>query len=220
MIALAEIRKKPQQQPQSKRVKKSDGGKNRHDVILPGRGKAGRLTREEDPVRHEQAIQVYLEWVKNHHKAAAAYFKVWPEKRKTMKTSTASRLAMREIAYARSQGIDRDVIAAYIANGLTAPRLALENEKRLNAMTLKEVVDSEVIRPRGIKGYPAKPPFVLTLRKTIEVEDNTTRMRGTELLADVHGARKIQESGGSRQNVAIIYVIGGKINKQRQQRIT
>jgi hypothetical protein len=219
MTAVAEIKKKPQQ-PQSKKLKRSDGGKNRHDVIIAGRGKSGRLTREEDPVRHEQAIQVYLEWVRNHHKAATAYFKVWPEKRRTMKTATASRLAMREIAYAKSQGFDRDVIAAYIANGLTAPRLALENEKRLNANTLKDIVKSEIIRPRGIKGMLAKEPFVLTMRQTIEVEDNSTRMRATELLADVHGARKIPAGGEVQQNVGIIYVVGGKIMKKRQERIT
>jgi hypothetical protein len=216
--ALAEIKKKPQV-PQSKRVNKSDGGKNRHDVIVPGRGKKGRLTREEDPVRHEQAIQVYLEWTGNHHKAAAAYFKVWPEKRRTMKTATASRLAMREIAYAKSKGADTKVVEAFIAGGQSAVRLAVENEKRLNANTLKEIVKSEVIRPRSRKGAPAKMPYVLTQRETIEVEDNATRMRATELLADVHGARKQVAGGGVQQNVGIIYVVGGKIMKKKQERI-
>jgi len=215
--ALAEIKKKPQQNSQAKKVNKS--GKNRHDVILPGRGKRGRLTREEDPVRHEQAIQVYLEWTQNHHKAATAYFKVWPEKRKTMKTATASRMAMREIAYAKSQGADTKVVEAFIAGGQSAVRLAVENEKRLNANTLKEIVKSEVIRPRSRKGAPAKMPYVLTQRETIEVEDNATRMRATELLADVHGARKQVAGGGVQQNVGIIYVVGGKIKKKRQERI-
>ena len=217
MPALAEIKKKPQQNSQAKKVNKS--GKNRHDVILPGRGKRGRLTREEDPVRHEQAIQVYLEWTQNHHKAATAYFKVWPEKRKTMKTATASRMAMREIAYAKSQGADTKVVEAFIAGGQSAVRLAVENEKRLNANTLKEIVKSEVIRPRSRKGAPAKMPYVLTQRETIEVEDNATRMRATELLADVHGARKQVAGGGVQQNVGIIYVVGGKIKKKRQERI-
>ena len=217
MSALAEIKKKPQRNSQAKKVNKS--GKNRHDVILPGRGKRGRLTREEDPVRHEQAIQVYLEWTQNHHKAATAYFKVWPEKRRTMKTATASRMAMREIAYAKSKGADTKVVEAFIAGGQSAVRLAVENEKRLNANTLKEIVKSEVIRPRSRKGAAAKMPYVLTQRETIEVEDNATRMRATELLADVHGARKVPAGGGVQQNVGIIYVIGGKIMKKRQERI-
>ena len=83
-------------------------------------------------------------------------------------------------------------------------------------MTLREIVKSRLMKRKNKDGRYRN--VVLTTRDTEKVEDNTTRMRATELLADVLGARKLL-AGGVQQNVGIIYVVGGKIIKKRQERI-
>jgi hypothetical protein len=83
-------------------------------------------------------------------------------------------------------------------------------------MTLREIVKSRLMKRKNKDGRYRN--VVLITRDTEKVEDNTTRMRATELLADVLGARKLPP-GGVQQNVGIIYVIGGKITKKRQERL-
>ena len=224
IIAKKRQRSKPDAQSENTPVKrKHRSGKNKYDVIRAGRGQGGRRSTAEDAVRHQLAMETYYQWrgvTKAHAplSMAEAYFRTYPEKRKRMTAAVATRLAVREIAYAKEHGAEDDVLQAYKARGLDAVRLAAEHELRLRANTLKEVVKSEVIRPRSKKGKPGKRAYVLTQRETIEVEDNATRMRATELLADVHSARKTP-AGGVQQNVGIIYVLGGKIMKKRQERL-
>jgi hypothetical protein len=62
--------------------------------------------------------------------------------------------------------------------GLDIPRVGYETDQRLKAMTLKNV--KVIIEPKNGQKFK---PFVV--EKTIEVEDNSTRMRATELLKDI-----------------------------------
>ena len=146
-----------------------------------------------------------------------AYFKVFPERK--AKEKSGGEIAKRLIDRYKTQYAE-DLAEMLRLHGLTEERLAVELGLRLKANTLREIVKSKIVKPKAEKqGMPAKPPFVLTTRDTEEVEDNATRMRATELLADVHGARKQVAGGGVQQNVGIIYVVGGKIMKKKQERI-
>ena len=146
---------------------------------------------------------------------ARAYRKVFPHRKALPRVaSTQARLLIERYMREHSE----DLKEMFLLHGLGEDRLAVEVDQRLRANTLREIVKSEVIRPRSSKGKPAQRPYVLTTRYTEEVEDNATRMRATELLADVHGARKTP-AGGVQQNVGIIYVLGGKIMKKRQERL-
>jgi hypothetical protein len=146
---------------------------------------------------------------------AKAYRKVFPHRQQRLKNaSTQAHLLvdrfMREHA--------RDLQEMLIMHGLGEDRFAQELDKRYKAKTLDEVVKSEAKKVRLKDGRESYK--VITLRETIEVEDNATRMRATELHADVLGARKSAGAGaGIQQNVAVIYVVGGKIKKKRQERI-
>jgi hypothetical protein len=205
MPALAEIKKKPQRQ-----------------LPEPKKGKGGGVV-ESRPLRPGESTPVHLirELVRLHELYGVpyrrAYFKVFPERRATEKSG--GEIAKRLIDRYKTQYIE-ELAEMLRLHGLTEERLAVELDLRLKANTLREIVKSKIVKPKAEKkGMPAKPPFVLTTRDTEEVEDNATRMRATELLADVHGARKVPAGGGVQQNVGIIYVVGGKIMKKRQERI-
>jgi len=208
--------------PQSeKRPKKWRSGKNKYDVIRKGRGEGGRRSIGEDPVRLELAKQTYYAWrlgqrEKRSSSLAEAYFQTYPEKRKLMTAAVATRLAIREIVYAKAHGAEDDLLQILKAKGLDAFRLAEEMDSRLQSNALREIVKSRVVKRKNKDGHYRE--VVLTTRDTAEVGDNSTRMRATELLADVLGARKLP-AGGVQQNVGIIYVVGGKIMKKRQERI-
>ena len=204
MPALAEIKKKPQKQ--LPRPKKGKG-----EVV------------ESRPLRHGEITPVHLmrELVRLHELEGVpyrrAYFKVFPERK--AKEKSGGEIAKRLVDRYKAQYAE-DLAEMLRLHGLTEERLAVELGLRLKANTLREIVKSKIVKPKAEKqGMPAKPPFVLTTRDTEEVEDNATRMRATELLADVHGARKQVAGGGVQQNVGIIYVIGGKIMKKKQERI-
>lgn len=218
---LAGIAKNPQEVQAAARSenvsrrKKHRSGKHIHDVIRVGRGQGGRRTTEEDLVLDEIAFQTYRVWRFQGLTQAAAYFTTHPHKRGRIKQSTATRLAIREIAYVEEHHAD-DIKAMMQAHGLDAARLAVEMDSRLQAMTLREIVKSRLMKRKNKDGRYRN--VVLITRDTEKVEDNTTRMRATELLADVLGARKLP-TGGVQQNVGIIYVLGGKIMKKRQERL-
>lgn len=206
MPALAEIKKKPQ----------------RH-LSAPKKGKAEAVGKSRKPESVPESTPLHLirELVRLHEikgvKYNRAYFKVFPDSRALRKSATdiAKRMIER---YLRDHA--EDLREMLLLHGLGEDRLGAEMDQRLKANTLREIVKSKIVTPKPAKeGLPGKPPFVLTIRDTIEVEDNATRMRATELLADVHGARKVPAGGGVQQNVGIIYVIGGKIMKKRQERI-
>jgi hypothetical protein len=204
MPALAEIKKKPQKQ-------------------LPRPKKRKRKVVESRPLRHGEITPVHLmrELVRLHELEGVpyrrAYLRVFPERRATKKS--AGEIAKRLVDRYKTQYAE-DLVEMLRLHGLTEERLAAEMNLRLKANTLREIVKSKIITPKPIKeGLPGKAPFVLTIRDTEEVEDNATRMRATELLADVHGARKQAAGGGVQQNVGIIYVVGGKIIKKRQERL-
>jgi hypothetical protein len=190
VTTLAEIKKKPQQ-----------GSLKKPEV----RGKL-------PPV--ELMAKVAELWGTQGMSYAQAYRKVFPHRRQQLRTaSTQGKLLIQR--YIREHADDLHEMMRI--HGLGKDRLPVEMVKRLKAKTLRETVTTEVIKPSG-KGQRA---YALVTRNTVRVEDNSTRMRATELLADVHGARKLSENdGGPRQNVAIIYVVGEKIVKRRQERIT
>ncbi len=145
---------------------------------------------------------------------ARAYRKVFPERKQCLSTaSTQARLLVER--YMREHG--RELQEMLIVHGLGEDRFAKELDKRYQAKTLHEFVRSEAKKVKLKDGRESYK--LLTLRNTIEVEDNATRMRATELHADVLGARKTPAGGGVQQNIAVIYVVGGKIRKKRQERI-
>jgi hypothetical protein len=143
-----------------------------------------------------------------------AYRKIFPHRQQRLRTaSTQAHLLVER--YIRDHADDlREML---LVHGLNKERFASELDQRLKANTLREVVKSEVVKVKSKDGRTR--PVVVTTRDTEEVEDNSTRMRATELLADVHGARKVPAGGGVQQNVGIIYVVGNKITKKRQERI-
>ncbi len=145
---------------------------------------------------------------------ARAYRKVFPHRQQQLRNaSTQAHLLVDR--FMRDHG--RDLQEMLIAHGLGEDRFAKELDKRYQAKTLHEFVRSEAKKVKLKDGRESYK--LLTLRNTIEVEDNATRMRATELHADVLGARKTPAGGGVQQNIAVIYVVGGKIKKKRQQRI-
>jgi hypothetical protein len=204
MPALAAIRKKPQKrekQPPEKAPAKSPG---QNKPIPRGKLPPVELMRELTRLVRVGGMSY-----------AGAYRRVFPERKQLLSTaSTQARLLVER--FMRDHG--RDLQEMLIANGLGEDRFAKELDKRYQAKTLHEIVTSEAKKVRLKDGRESYK--VLTIRNTVEVEDNTTRMRATELHADVLGARKSAGAGGGiQQNVAVIYVIGGKIKKKRQERI-
>ena len=203
---MAEIKKKPQHQ--NKQIAKraaEDSNLSKPDPRGTGKLPPVELMRELTRLCRVEGMA-----------HARAYRKVFPHRKGRLRTaSTQAKLLIERYMREHSE----DLKEMFLLHGLGEDRLAVEVDQRLRANTLREIVKSEVIRPRSSKGKPAQRPYVLTTRDTEEVEDNTTRMRATELLADVHGARKVPAGGGVQQNVGIIYVVGGKIMKKRQERI-
>jgi hypothetical protein len=199
MPALAEIKKKPQRQLSA--PKKGNAKAN-----LKKPEQRGKLP----PV--ELMAKVAELWGAEGMSYAQAYRKVFPHRKQRLSTaSTQGKLLIKR--YIRDHAEELDKMMRI--HGLGKERLPVEMVKRFKAKTLREFVTTEVIRPRG-KDQRA---YALIKRNTVRVEDNATRMRATELLADVHGARKQVAGGGMQQNVGIIYVVGGKIIKKRQERI-
>lgn len=76
-----------------------------------------------------------------------------------------------------------DMAEALAVYGLDKYRLAEEVEKGLNANTHKDFIETEIIEE-------GKTKRALTIRETRPVEDNGTRQRARELLADLHGVRR------------------------------
>ncbi len=198
MPALAEIKKKPQREAPPDRTESREVGKSSKPTGTP-------LHLVRELVRlHELEGLSYQR----------AYRKVWPERKATPKS--AAELGRRLIGrYMREHG--RELQEMLMLHGLGEDRFAKELDQRYKAKTLHEIVRSEAKKVKLKDGRESYK--VLTLRNTIEVEDNATRMRATELHADVLGARKTPAGGGVQQNIAVIYVVGGKIKKKRQERI-
>ena len=203
MPALAEIKKKPQKhekQPHKKLPAEPPGQKKPEP--------RGKLPAVE--LMRELARLVLQEGMSY----ARAYWKVFPHRRPLMaNASTQGHLLVER--YMRDHG--RELQEMLIAHGMGEDRLVKEMDKRYKAKTLHEIVKSEAKKVKLKDGRESYK--VVTLRNTVEVEDNATRMRATELHADVLGARKQVAGGGVQQNVGIIYVVGGKIMKKKQERI-
>jgi hypothetical protein len=202
MTALAEIKKKQQrQEPQPRNRKPRTVDKSRPS----------------EPY-NSTPVQLIRELVRLHELHGVsyrrAYFRVFPDRK--AKERSAGEIAKRLIERYKTQYAE-DLQEMLRLHGLNEERLVVEMDQRLKSNTLHDIVLSKIVQIKTKDGR--KKPYVVTVRNTEQIEDNSTRMRATELLADVHGARKLSETGEARQNVAIIYVVGGKIVKKRQERI-
>ena len=96
------------------------------------------------------------------------------------------------------QNAPADMLETLQMHGMGKDRLADEADQRLKAMTLKEVVET-VVKKDKLKDGRSKT-VVYVNRKTVDVEDNSTRMRATELLADMLGARRRADDEGGNCN--------------------
>jgi len=147
-------------------------------------------SRAEHPVLIEEARKAYyakhflgLNWIKCYD-----YAKPGNKASKRVKTNLGKRL---HDWY--QENAPQDMLETLELHGLGKDRLAQEEEARLNAMTLKNV---KVIIGEGEKAR--------VVEKTIDVEDNSIRMRATELLADLQGARYKPAEGDKIANVIIL----------------
>lgn len=113
-----------------------------------------------------------------------AYLSIRPK----IKRKSAGHLAAKMMANIKSKSSFEERLE-YL--NLGDQRIAYEAEKGLQAKTLKEVVKTQVVQIKNKDGK-VRDKRTITIRNTVEVEDNVTQARTRELLADFHGKRKIK----------------------------
>ena len=160
-------------------------------------------SRAEHPLRVEEARKAYAGRLLEGLSYADAYLRAKPRTRASRHSMTA---LGKQLCDWYEQNAPADMLETLQMHGMGKDRLAEETEKRLTSETLKEVVET-VVKKASKKEGNAKP-VVYTIRKTIAVEDNATRMRATELLADMLGARKRpDEATGPQQQVIVMTAV-------------
>lgn len=150
-------------------------------------------SRGEHPVRTEEARKVYYAYEFLGMSFAKAYDYAKPKNKAKQRSRTQLGKRLHDW-YA--ENAPEDMLETLKLHGLDRDRLAQETNKRLDSMTLKNV--KQLVEPKGKQQFK---PFVAEI--TIDCEDNTTRMRATELLADMLGAR-IKKEEDNRVQVVIL----------------
>ena len=128
------------------------------------------------------------------YKLYRAWYKV--EKNSKATRNAASILARRDIEWYKNN-FGEDLREMHRLHGLDEERLALETDKRLKAMVTKSMTVTKVIREPHPKDARKKITKYVDVKELRDYEDNATRMKGTELLADVLNARHIKDEEGA-----------------------
>lgn len=142
--------------------------------------------REEHATLRARAIQTYLltriEGMTQHE----AYYRTHPAKRNKISKRSAARMANREIEFVLEH-CGKEVKEVQRLFRLDVNRLCYELDRQLEATKLTEFVKTEVLMHEcgTPSGELVHKPFVLTLRNTVQVPDNVTRLKATKILYDL-----------------------------------